>query len=875
MELWRRLLFLFRRRRIEREIADEMRHHAEQTGASQFGNLMRLQEETREAWGFCWLDRLSQDLRYTARTLRRAPGFAAVAILSLALGIGANTAIFSLINAIVLRSLPVRAPEQLFQLTRSNLQRSDMKSFPYPFFRELRAAKNLPVTDPICTSGMTPGLEINGNAERITGEMVSGNFFDSLGVRPYLGRLLAPGDEIPGSDRVAVISYGYWKRRFSADKRLVGSVIHLNTIPITVIGIAPPGFTGMSPDSSPDVRVPITLQQQMYRDPRSMLDSRGDWWLTVVARLRPGTTSQQAEAALTAFLKAYLNPASATTPYARRVFDSQHVQLQPAATGISSRAKNSAKQLFVLMWLVAVVLLIACVNVANLCLARAAARQREIAVRRAIGAGRARIIRQLLTESLALSAAGGLLGILFAEWGAHLLVRFLAGNQTSVTLDVSPDLRVLAFTAGISILTGLVFGLTPAIQATGAALIPALKTDQRIAGGAGVFWRKLLTCAQVALSVLLLIGAALFLRSLATLRGLDTGFDRENVLVMSVDPSLAAYDQARTLAYYREAASRVAHIPGVRNATFAYIGLITGSGWGSGIKAEGYTSKEGDPGPDRNAVGPGYFTTLRIPIIRGRDFEPRDNATSRHVAIINESFARFYFGNQNPLGRHIGPGGENSPMDFEIIGVAKDGKYTSLRDRPERFWYIPYEQYRTVRSLTLYARTSGDPLALAGPLQQALHAAGPNVPVFRVTTLAGQIDDDIVLDRLVSILSTFFSVLAALLASVGLYGVMSFAVTRRTREIGIRMALGAQRRWVSALVMREVALVLLTGIVIAIPCALALGKFVASMLYGVQPRDLWSIAGACALMAVAALAAGYLPARRASRVDPIVALRCE
>ena len=362
-----------------------------------------------------------------------------------------------------------------------------MKSFPYPFFRELRAAHNLPVTDAICITGMTPGLEIKGSAERVTGEMVSGNVTRRLASVLIWAVSLSPPMNPPGADRVAVLSYGFWKRRFAADKRLLSSIIHLNTVPIVVIGIAPPGFSGMSAENSPDVRVPITMQKEMYRDATSMLDQRDDWWLTVVARLRPEAASRQAEAALTALVKTYMNPAGAATPYVRRVLDSEQVHLLPAATGIVSRTKNFAKQLFVLMWLVAVVLLIACVNVANLCLARAAARQREIAVRRAIGAGRARLIRQLLTECLALSVAGGWLGILF--------------------------------------------GLTPAIQSTGAALTPALKADQRIAGGTRVFWRKLLTCAQVALSVLLLIGADLFLKSVATLRSVDTGFNRDNVLV--------------------------------------------------------------------------------------------------------------------------------------------------------------------------------------------------------------------------------------------------------------------------------------------------------------------------------------------------------
>jgi predicted permease len=479
----------------------------------------------------------------------------------------------------------------------------------------------------------------------------------------------------------------------------------------------------------------------------------------------------------------------------------------------------------------------------------------------------------MLTESIALSVAGGALGVLFAIWAARVLAAFLATRETGILLDVPLDWRVLAFTGTISILTGVLFGLAPALQSTAVPLTLALRDAIRLGSGPRVFWRKVMAGAQVGLSVVLLIGAGLFLRSLATLRAVDTGFDHANVLAMTMDPSLSGYDQEHTRAFYREAVQSVARVAGTRGVALAYMGLITSWSWQESVTVEGFAPKEGAPGPNRNIVGPNYFSTLRIPIVRGREFEERDTASSPHVAIVNESFARFYFGSQDPLGKYIGPGGKQGRLDVKIVGVAKDGKYESLRDEPHRFWYTPYEQFPRVKRLTLYARVVGNPLVLAAPMERALRSLDPNVPVYGVKTLDEQIDEDIVVDRLLAMLATFFSALAAILAAVGVYGVMSFTVTARRREIGIRMALGSRRTSILSLVMREVAIVTVTGIALAVPCALALGHLVAALLYGVKPADVGTICGACVVMAAVTMIAGFLPAHRAATLDPMIVLR--
>ncbi len=880
-EIWRRLGFLLRRGRFEQDLEEEMRFHAEMAGRAQFGNLTLLREDSRLQWGFGTLDRFSQDVRFAIRMLRKSPVFTAVAVLSLTLGIGANTAIFSVINAVILRSLPVPHPEQLVALNHADFQNSAMRSFPYLFYRELRDHNDI-FSGILCQTGMSPSLSVNGNAERVSGELVSANYFDVLGLRPHAGRLFRAEDETAGgANRVIVLSYSFWRRRFAGDLSIIGKAVDLNTTPMTVIGIGPPEFDSLTTGFNPDVRVPITMQPQMYLS-GSMLASRDDWWLHLVGRLKSGVTREEAEAALTARLRRYVkqvNNGQPVSEFRRHVFESTRMNLLPAGTGLATQAERGAKQLWVLMAVVGIVLLSGCLNIANLLLARTAARRREIAVRLSLGAPRRRLIRQLLTESVLLAFAGGAGGVVFAVAGARLLAMFLTAGQPGMSLHVMPDARVLTFTLALSLLTGILFGLAPAVQGTRIDVTPELKGELSRLPGTRISWRKALVSIQVALSVLLLIAAGLFLRSLIRLRTMDLGFDQRNVLEASLDPTLIGYGQRQTQAFYREVGDRVARIPGVLSVSFSSVGLVSDSDWGSGITVQGYQPKEDDVGPDRNIVGPRYFSTLRIPMIKGRDFTTRDHAHSPHVAIVNETFARFYFGKQDPIGKLIGPGGKTPVADFAIVGVAKDGKYANLRESATRFWYIPYEQYgetgRELHGLAMYARTAGDPLKEAGAVRRVVHSLDPKVPVFDVKTLEQQIDEDLATDRMVATLSTFFSLLTALIAAIGLYGVMTFSMTQRKREIGIRMALGAQRSAVIRSVMREVAVLIALGIALGIPCALGLGKFVKSILFEIKPTDEFVFVTAIALSVVVTLAAGYLPARRAASIDPTVALRYE
>jgi predicted permease len=646
---------------------------------------------------------------------------------------------------------------------------------------------------------------------------------------------------------------------------------------MTVIGISPPRFDGLDIGQSADVRVPIAMQAEMWAD-RSLLESRGDWWLRLVARLKPGIARMHAEAAIQPLLMAYARTGMQANPteYQRRLFASHRVVLDPMSRGEQNLGRQFGRSLYVLMAVVGVVLLIACVNIANLLLARSTAREREIAIRLALGSGRRRLIRQMLTESVVLAMIGGILGVAIAYWGSRILVSFLPPvNRMSPSFDLRPDLLVLGFTFAVSFLTGILFGLAPALKAVGVNISPSLKGGNAPAGTVRFMVGKLLVSIQVALSVLLLAGAGLFARSLHNLQTMDTGFDRENVVALRIDPTLSGYKQERVRQFYQDVLARVNALPGVRGASYAAMGLIDHSGWGSGIKMEGYTRPDGDPGPDRNTVGPSYFHTLGIPIVVGRDFGQQDNASSPHVAIVNEKFARFYFGGQSPIGRRIGPEGDKKAPDFAIVGVVKDGKYASMRQETPRFWYIPYEQQPEVHDLTLYVRLAGNAQKMISSLRGIIQGVDPNVLIDDSKTLDIQIDEDLATDRLLATLSTFFSALATLLASIGLYGVMAYSVARRTHDIGIRMALGAERSHVLWLVLRQALLLVAAGIVAGVPITWALGRLVSSLLYGLSPTDPLTVSVAGVVMFAVAAIASYLPARRASRLDPIVALHYE
>jgi predicted permease len=830
---------------------------------------------------------LLKDFRYALRGFLKNPGFAVVAVLSLGLGIGANTAIFSLMDRVLLRSLPVRNPQELVVLTANDPRNGSVLTnydsdytFSYPMYRDFRDG-NPVFSGVVAWFEVSANLSLKGQTEVVNSVLVSGNFFDVLGVRTILGRsFTADDDRAPGASPFVVLSHAFWVRRFGADPGVLNQSINLNGHPMTIVGVAAPGFQGLMVGDSAALYVPVMMESQMMPG-RSELEKRRSAWLNLFARLKPGITRQSAESAMNAFwrpiLEQELKEMPQVTETLRKRFLARHITLLDARNGISALRDMFGTPLILLMTLVGLVLLIACANVANLLIARAAGRRREIAIRLALGAGRRDIIRQILAESAVLSLAGGALGLLLASWTTGLLLRLLpfdrfAGITDAISTD--PDVRILGFTAAISIASGIIFGLMPALQAARPNVASTLQQQAaNVLGGTGlVRSRKALVVVQVTLSLLLLVGAGLFMRSLQNLKSINPGFRTDHLISFSVDPSLNGYDHARAVALYDRLLDRIGGLPGVRSASLDNTPLLTGQSWYSGIEVPGRERKETDHTPHVDSVSPGYFASLGTPLLGGREFTTADGSTSPKVAIVNEAFVQMYFENRNPLGQHF-YFTANKKEPVEIVAIVKNGKYGDLREKNQEFLWCPYPQRTGSGSMTFYVRTSQEPETIASALRQAVHETDSNLPVTDMKTMEQQIDDSVFTERIISGLSAFFGLLATLLAAIGLYGVMSYTVTQRTREIGIRMALGADRNSVLKLVLSEVAVLIGIGIAIALPASYPLAKLTQSLLFGVATHDPSVLAGATCLLALVALLAGYIPAQRASRVDPLTALR--
>jgi predicted permease len=833
---------------------------------------------------------LGLELRHALRSLRRAPGFAAAAVLTLALGIGANTAIYSLTDQVLLRLLPVRDPGGLVILRMpgptSGRLWSDIddgaQSFSYAFYKGLRDRS--PFVSGVLARFAIP-LSVSGpdGTERASGELVSGNYFDVLGVAPVLGRLLTPDDDrIPGAHPVAVLSHGYWTRRFGASPSVLGRDLVVNGRALTVIGVARAPFTGVQLGQPTDLFVPITMKAQMTPN-WDGLDDPNDYWLQMMARLAPGVSREQAEAGLQPIARALLqqqvdNLRGKSADKRARLLD-RALRLAPGSQGRLVLQEEVRGGILLLSALVGLVLLIACANVANLLLARGVARRREIAIRLALGARRVHLVRQLLGESLLLALAGGLVGLLVAVWSTDSILVLIPREDGIGALSSHLDLRMLAFNFAVALLTGLAFGLLPALQATRPDLVRAIK-EQGAGGGTGpghVRLRKGLVVAQIAVTAVLLVTAGLFTRTLQRLKGVDLGLRIENLATFSIAPQLNGYSPGQTATLLDRLLAGIAVLPGVTAASAAEIAVLTDNADSSNATIEGFT-----PGADdqaqllKNWVGPGYFATLGIPLLAGREIAATDAAAGPKVALINRTMARRYFADRNPIGLRFAFGaGDRVRPDIEIIGVVGDSKHTTVRQGEHAFVYMPYAQNPRLGDATFYVRSTLPVAALGPAVRETVHRIDSHLPVFGVKTLERQLDESLSGERMLTALSIGFGFLASLLASIGLYGTMAYAVARRTPEIGVRMALGASARHVRGLVLREAMVMAAAGLLIGLPAALAAGRLARSLLFGVEPGDPWLLAAAGLLLTGVMLLAASVPARRATRIDPMTALRSE
>jgi predicted permease len=828
-----------------------------------------------------------KDLLFSLRTLRRSPLFSTVAVLSLALGIGANTAIFSLLDQVTLRSLPVNDPQRLVVLhTEYNASGSSSRDnnetvSSYPTYRDLRD-RDPAFSGVIARMGFGVTLAHQGQAEQVSAELVSGNFFPTLGVGAALGRVLAPQDDgAPGANPVVVLGHGYWSTKCGGNPAILNQTVTMNGHPVVVIGVAEARFRGLRPGNTPDLYVPIAMQKAV-KPTWDIMEDRSFRWLNIFARLKPDMPLARAQAATDVTYRAILEADMARSkdlqdPRHRDEFLQSKAQLKPAAQGINGLDEQFGKPLQVLMAMVGLVLLIACANVANLMLARAAGRQREIAIRLALGAGRARLLRQLLAEGLLVAIAGAALGLLIAHWSMAGLLRVLPTDFAGPWLTSQLSLPLLVFTLAVALGCGVMFSLVPALQATRPNLSGAMtnRSASTLSGGAARF-RASLVVAQMSLSLLLVVGAGLFAGSLINLSKVNLGFRTERLLMFNVNATTTRPQLASAVSFYRDLQDRLSVMGGITGVAAAADGPFGGGESSGNLTIEGYQPKANEYiGSSRIAVSPGFFQAMGIPLRAGREFSPRDDTGAPKAVIVNETFARKYLAGRNPIGGHLMVGGSSHPVfDHEIVGVAAD-THIDVRGKPKETFFFPYTQWDKPERLSFYVRTAGDTGGLASTIRQLVRAADPNVPMGELQPIDVRIRNDIYTDRLIAMLSGAFGLLATLLAAIGLYGVIAHAVTRRTAEIGVRMALGAQPGVVLRMILWEAGRMAGVGIAIGLIAAALVSRYVESQLYGIKAADPAVFTAGAALLALVAVAAALVPGWRASRIEPVSALKYE
>ena len=943
---------LFRRSRVERDMDEELRSHiqnraedlirsglsraeAERRARLEFGGYQKCKEEIRESLGAHFLETLLQDVRYALRMLRKSPGFTAVAILTLALGIGANTAIFSVLDAVLLRSLPVKDPQQLVVLRWSAHGKPKVHgysgfgdcvdekcSFSLPFFRTMDAQAQVFSGTAAFAGPLDMDLSGNGAASIAHGTFVSGEFFSTLGVNTFIGRALTASDDTPSAPATIELTYAYWQHAFGGDRSVIGRSIHLNNVPVTIVGVAEPRFTNLTPGNTQDLFLPCSLADRIKGEwwgNQTRTSDTSIWWVIALGRLKPGVSVAQAQAAMTTiFRNETLHGASPAFTEA----DAPEIHLLPAQAGLNGETSQIAPILYLLMFGVGFILLIACSNVAGLMLARSATRQKEMSLRLALGAARSRLIRQLLTESVLMSLIGAVFGILFAAWGVRAFVELFSSGYDEFPFAISPDWRILMFTIAVTFITGILFGLAPALRGTRVDLTPSLKENASSLPGAAAHAKRFLrlgnalVVAQVALSIVVLIAAGLLVRTMRNLHNLNPGFDARNILLFELDPTIAGYTDAQTQQLYSHLQQQFAAIPSVTSVSYSEDALLDGGHSGDDVHLDSAPPKQ-NVNTGILPVGLNFFSTMRIPVLAGRTFTSADFATAiatnaaqhavetaqakQHSApdtaaaaalasaqqaythsapvpvLINETFAKKFLSKQNPLGLHMG-GGQSTDDDvqhpspgYTIIGVVADTKYAHLRKPVEPIMFLPLVS----NSAYFELRAAANPTPLIKNVRDIASRAADNLPLTHVLTQAEQIDQTLYLERLLSRLSGLFGVLALVLACIGLYGLLAYEVARRTREIGIRMALGAQQRDLLRLVVGQGILLAIIGSVLGIAAALGVTRFISAMLYGVRPNDPLTIIAVAILLGLVALLACYIPARRAMKVDPMVALRYE